>query len=473
MLSQNPLEIPEVAALVASYLKSKDLAGCVRVSKSWHDMFLAYRWRAIMRSDEDEFEHTGPSQEAVSNHRRLVRVLYVDGPFKEDKMCTHPNLRKLEIMFDGKIFDWDLAAKTPLLEHLLLSEIEMVPRCLQRLSFLRSLVLHDVTIQDVPGFWEACKHLESLSMYNIRFPSGFVPVPADTLFARLHTLSIGYIRRWRYSQQLAMILHCPKLESFEWNPPQFRVQIWIQQPIHGGRWSPLDNLSIPGRPSDAEWALALDIIGSYLGKFTFLDLHSGTFGSETIKALAPHFSSLVRVHLINATSSAVRDVLCSCPMLENLSASDIFAQDIAEGGVWVCRQLRKLTLCFCFKETEQDLQPVVFERLSALVGLRILDMGGPCNEDNNVLEFRLDCGLAQLASLKELRALGFCHEMYGIEQVQRLGANDIGWMMDNWKNLKGICGCLNRDPEVHARLKDQIEHRGILYGGSRLDFDKI
>jgi hypothetical protein len=381
-------------------------------------------------------------------------------------MCTHPNLRILGIMFNRKTFDWDLAAKTPLLEHLLLSAIEMGPRCLQRLSSLRSLDLQDVTIRDAPRFWEACKNLESLSMDEIRFPSGFVPIPADTLFTRLRILSISYIHRLRYSKQLAVILHCPKLEFFEWKSPRLGMRILIQQPIHKDRWPPLDNLSIPDEPSDADCALAIERIGSRLGKFTFLDLHGGTIGSEAIKSLGPHFGSLVEICLFRATSSAVRDVLCSCPMLETLWAPEILAKDIAGGGPWICRQLRNLSTSFCFKESEQNLQPVVFERLSALVRLRFLDMSDPCDDEggeDGELEFRLDCGLAQLASLKELRAVGFSTERYGVLQARRLGANDIEWMMDNWKNLKGICGCLNRDPKVRAQLKDQIEHLGILY----------
>ncbi|KAF9347248.1 hypothetical protein BGX34_003287, partial [Mortierella sp. NVP85] len=229
------------------------------------------------------------------------------------------------------------------------------------------------------------------------------------------------------------------------------------------RWPQLDNLSIPVQASDAEWASLLERIGSDLGNFTYLELNGNTFGSKSLMALDSHFNSLVDLRFYYSTSSVVRDVLCSCPMLEILHARDVFAKDIVEGGPWVCQRLRKLNICFRVREPEQDLQPLVFERLSTLVRLIALDMGSPeyeCND--NVLEFRLSCGLGQLASLKELRAVGF-HFESGTEK-QRLGVEEIEWMIDNWKKLKGIYGHLNKDSAVEARLKCLVENRGILYG---------
>jgi hypothetical protein len=44
MSPQNPLEIPEIATIVASSLASNDLASCRRVSKKW---FLPYLWKSI------------------------------------------------------------------------------------------------------------------------------------------------------------------------------------------------------------------------------------------------------------------------------------------------------------------------------------------------------------------------------------------------------------------------------------------
>ncbi|KAF9351403.1 hypothetical protein BGX34_000581 [Mortierella sp. NVP85] len=231
MLSHNPFEMPELAALVASYLTGKDLASCVRVSKNWRDMFLPIVGDAL------EICH-----------------------MKDYEMFTHPNLRDLEIMIDSehRPLDWDLAAKSPLLERLSLINIVIGLGWLQGLPYLRKLDLKCVIIRHGPGFWEACKNLEILLMEHVHFEGGFVPIPADTVFARLRTLRIRLGTWASASEQPALIPHCPNLETFEWNPPLFEVRILIQHPIHKDRCPLLNNLSIPEKPLDAEWASVIE-----------------------------------------------------------------------------------------------------------------------------------------------------------------------------------------------------------------------
>ncbi|KAK3805576.1 MAG: hypothetical protein J3Q66DRAFT_422874 [Benniella sp.] len=377
MLSHNPLEMPELAALIASYLTGKDLARCIRVSKSWRDIFLPHRWRHIGRvykCSKGSPKRYGPSQEALNNHRLLVQDLHIQRPLMQgDEMCTHLNLRDLWIHLEGEPFIWDLDAKSPLLGCLSLSEAKKDLVCLEgpsKLSRLRSLDLKGATITDVPGFWEAFKNLEHLSMNDVKSGPAF---------------------------------------SFAWKAGPVEVRTLIHHPIQKDCGPPLDNLRIPDVPQDDEWASVLERIGNYLGNFTHLDL-DGTFGPRAFKALGPHFSSIVDLRLYGI-SSTVRDVLCFCSMLEILHASNVFTRDIAEGGPLVCRQLRELIMCFRVMESEQDLQAVVFERQSALVRLRHLDMSylDETSRDG-VLEFRLECGWGKLESQKELRVIEFSYE---------------------------------------------------------------
>ncbi|KAF9351400.1 hypothetical protein BGX34_000578 [Mortierella sp. NVP85] len=482
MLSQSPLEIPEVTTLVASYLTGGDLASCVRVSKNWRDCFLPHRWRDVTRSNKwsvDSYKHFGPSQEALHNHRHLVRKLSINGRFREDETYTHPNLRHLRIDFsrhsdvyyhnDRGAFDWDLSVKSPLLESLSLSYIEIEPRSCQgisKLPHLRSLKLWKVKIKDVfvPGFWEACKNLESLSMDNVRFEGIFVPIPTDTVFAQLRTLSMKDIRELPVSAQLAIAFHSPVLRSFEWEAISIEVRILIKHPVQEDLRPQLRSLSIPDEPLDAEWASTIKTIGDCLGNLTYLHLQSGTFGSKAFKALGSHCSSLVDLDLSYATSPAIKDVLCSCPMLEKLRVTDVSVKHIIEGGPWVCQQLRELSISFRVKESERNLQSLVFERLSTLVRLTKLDMNNVDEESSiGVLEFRSHYGLGQLASLQELRAIGF---YWGddFDKRQQLRRTEVEWMIHNWKNLKGIYGLLNDDDEVHDEYMDLLSHHGILVG---------
>ncbi|KAF9343712.1 hypothetical protein BGX34_006447, partial [Mortierella sp. NVP85] len=115
-------------------------------------------------------------------------------------------------------------------------------------------------------------------------------------------------------------------------------------------------------------------------------------------------------------------------------------------------------------ETDRDLQPLVFERLSTLVRLTTLDVTWAFSDnDEDTLEFRLDCGLGQLASLQALRTLVF-DGGFTARSRQQLEMKDVEWMIDNWKRLKGVYGYLNTDPEVDAQLKDRLRDHAILRG---------
>ena len=158
-------------------------------------------------------------------------------------------------------------------------------------------------------------------------------------------------------------------------------------------------------------------------------------------------------------------MLCSCPTLEILRVTEgVSAREITEGGPWVCQRLRELEICICVQDTERDLQPLIFERLSTLVRLARLDMGVDDDDmdGRDALEFRLNCGSEHLVSLKELRVQGFNYlptNMY----VQRLGTQDIEWMVNNWETLEGIHGYLNYDYMVNVQLKNILDIHGILH----------
>jgi hypothetical protein len=372
-------------------------------------------------------------------------------------------------MDSKETFNWDLTEKVPLLDSLSLDNFDMDKRSCQRLlehPHLRNLVLQRVKIMPnaESEFWGACKNLETLSMYNVWFEGSYPPIPTDAVFDRMRTLIMNNVSGVLQSKQLTMVLRCPRLEVFDLTILTFRVGMMIRHPILQDRWSQLDNFNIPWIPQDEEWASILERIGDCVEKYTCLHLNCGTFGPRTLKALDSHLHSLVDLSFTYGDSSLILDVLCSCPTLEILHVPGIFASEITESRPWVCHQLRELKIRILVRETEQDLQPFVFERLSTLVRLTRLDMSYSCRDSsaNGVLEFRLDCGLGQLASLQELRTVGFYHGSK-VKRSQRLKMKDVEWMIDSWKNLKGIYGHLNRDPEVETQLKDLLKYHGIVH----------
>jgi len=83
---------------------------------------------------------------------------------------------------------------------------------------------------------------------------------------------------------------------------------------------------------------------------------------------------------------------------------------------------------------------------------------------NGVLEFRLEYGLEQLESLERLTTVIFTRKRFGDEvYAPQLGMEEVRWMADNWKKLKRIIGCRNRNVQTESRLKSTVRSLGILY----------
>ena len=209
-----------------------------------------------------------------------------------------------------------------------------------------------------------------------------------------------------------------QLETLEWKAPHFRVRISVHRPIQEDRWDVIWRLETTFYRGtifedwDPKWAALIDAIGHSFGSITQFVHSHGKFGPQSHKALSFHFNTLVRLQINGSNpdiSAVTRAVLCSCPKLEYLLSGNIFARDVVQDEPWVCQSLRVLMGGFRVGETEQDLQPLIFERLSSLTRLTVLNMNlfskDPCDE--GVLNFRLDCGLGQLATLKKLASVTF------------------------------------------------------------------
>jgi hypothetical protein len=129
----------------------------------------------------------------------------------------------------------------------------------------------------------------------------------------------------------------------------------------------------------------------------------------------------------------------------------------------VCQQLRELRIQFLFGASEQDLQQLVFERLSTLVRLRQLRLDyvmSDRTDDFDLLECRLEHGLGRLASLQQLTSV-----CLGTPSLcwrnPNLGMEDVVWMVENWKTLEIIRGSLNKDKTLTAQLQRVFESHGI------------
>jgi hypothetical protein len=487
MLPESPLEIPEITRLVASYLDGKDLARCVQVSKKWRHLFLFHRWRVVRVGSKHPSTRSGsshcrigPHPSGIYHHRHLIQELSLFGDTAGLEKYNYPILGKLTVDYqigaedpEREVF-LELTDMFPSLIYLAVLRIKLTPPSWSALSahpriMCLSLCNMEIKVTDAPQFWEVCKKLEGLTLTDVAIRGG--TISTGVVFNRLNILEItthhGEVANTQ--DQLDLILRCPSLVHMFWcdsrtigadKHPNINTNC-----IPKGWWPHLQRLHITLNLRSTEMASILEGIGDEHGKLTHLELNGCFLKNQGSRALRSHFATLVKLDLADCryvSSRIFRDVLCSCPNLEILCAKGVLARDLVAGGPWVCHRLRKLSICFLFGESEQDLQQEIFGRLSTLSRLVQLTMHTPKHqsyEEEGRLEFRLENGLDQLASLQQLTSLSFDKE--NGPHIPQLGKDEVVWMLANWKKLTIISGKLNDDPREDQRLKDALQLLGV------------
>lgn len=268
MPRENPLEIPEIALLVASHLKNKDLTSCLLVSKGWQGSFLPHRWRVIKAGSEEVFSRPwfGPCPLDIHRHRHLIYNLSLYGDPCGLRGFQFSNLRRLTLncIFSAQDLEksilLDLTEMFPLLVGLSLECVKTVATSWLTLSthcHLRFLKLYRIEVKgvDVPKFWRACVNLESLELGRVSI--GCKSIPADMVFDRMRKLWVWEITEPDEAAQLDLILRCPRLEDLYWSvgneddaDPLPRL---ITHPIPSGHWPHLDRLTIECNLQDTDY----------------------------------------------------------------------------------------------------------------------------------------------------------------------------------------------------------------------------
>ncbi|GJJ74625.1 hypothetical protein EMPS_06983 [Entomortierella parvispora] len=255
------------------------------------------------------------------------------------------------------------------------------------------------------------------------------------------------------------------------------------------RWPDLASVTITstrgtGGISDIVLELLLENIGqegtASCSPLRTLCLQGVGFGPKAFNSLRnrEHFQVLVEVDLvrcINATSAMLEEILESCPRLEAIAGNVIRVDAIALGIPWACRNLKRWRIHIDSTQSTNEVskgspamtlgskgqQQVVFERLSALVSLEILDLDlvFPIRERGQsiqTLEWQLKRGLNLLATLTELETVRFLqtHSM-------NMSKSAVQWMMDHWPSLKLVEGRLGRTKADHKELSRLLSTRNI------------
>ncbi|KAG0000262.1 hypothetical protein BGZ79_006127 [Entomortierella chlamydospora] len=478
MTSINPLDLPEILSAVAAYLERNDVVRCIRVSVTWHKLLSPILWKDITitgTGGKDYFIRDGPAPDALRAHRDLVHTLHIDQSLPCRYSAAYSKLHSLRIKSVLPIrqrgaFGEDLIefiSLNPSLVSLALAGLDgyldaTLWRAVSKLPSLKTLELCRVgmrTVDDANAFWVACANLDHLRLFDAYFVergiSVFdIPIP-DILFPLVTKLELRTPPR----DPLDLMRRCPNLKELSWQSKRHHPALEVfAQDLSQGAWPGLEKLSHFHYMPDE----TLEMILKGMQRITALDLHLNDFGELSFKILQRHFNSISQLNLDRChyvTSDMLRDIMCSCPNLLDLQAGEILAKDVVADEPWVCLSKRKLSVCFIFDNTELDLQPMIFGRLSKLVHLESLGIGGRSllvvKSLPFTLDLRLESGLGELAQLRKMAEI----DVYNTNQWPEEG--DIQWMLENWRQLKRFSGMVFKGNATQLKIIEMLNARGI------------
>ncbi|KAI8348142.1 hypothetical protein B0O80DRAFT_187538 [Mortierella sp. GBAus27b] len=475
MPSPHPLELNEVLSQVARYIPLNNLPACALVSRTWYQAFNFAIWRTIgLNRERPDLPF------AIQSHYHLVRKLHIQFvPIENHSTLRCPNLDTLDVCGSTQA----QAYAALILNHPNITRLSI--RCLFASSplwstlhgfrHLKDLTVDEVVIpeEDTDSFWQLCTRLDRLHMIN----QGSIlrgNLSTNT-FHHMKELVISGPTRNDIPVLLEFMQRCPHLRSLEW-----MAERWVHrqfapkfaQAVVNGTWPDLQSLYMKPIGITRE-GLAKIIKG--MQRIIALDVpyFQDSLPPNPLELLRPHFPHVRVLNLLSVASTVspvAQEILSTCPSLEQLAVPAINANIVVEGKPWVCFGLRALNMGFLFDPTTiHVVQPAVFNRLSKLKRLRYLRlggylrMGGPGWQDEPIqprfqesIDLRLKNGLASLSTLRSLEIFNF----YDTEQ--RMGEQEIEWIVQHWRSLNYALGVLNTmDPDTDQALRMQLRNHGI------------
>ena len=309
-------------------------------------------------------------------------------------------------------------------------------------------------------FWQLCARLERLDIsmddesdLNVIFPQGELQslkhLGLKTLGVRKVALLMDFLQR------------CPSLTSFRWQAlrykgPEFLTRLSVL--LEAKQIPCLEHLEV-GRARRG--VTSEDIVRALqsMPRITTLRISQSACNIDFATLLQPHFSNLRVLELVltnGVTSRVAQDILSSCPLLEKLIAPHVEADVVTEGKPWVCLGLKVLGLTFRFDppSTVSALQPLVFDQLSKLTQLEEWRIVGSTSFPATT-DLRIKSGLDKLSTLRRLHTVTI-HNI-----VEKMGDEDVDWLLEHWRCLEVFRGRLNNDDTVGRPLREKLQRHGI------------
>ncbi|KAF9358894.1 hypothetical protein BGX26_000679 [Mortierella sp. AD094] len=275
---------------------------------------------------------------------------------------------------------------------------------------------------------------------------------------------------------------CPVLRHLSWRSSKMLTFPLPQltSALIDGTWPQLEEFDVDGYGlKDPDLATTLEGIS----RLVVLSVPKSEFGSRSMRSMGKHLASITTLNLSGCnyvSSSMIQSMLCSMTALESLFVGTIRYMDIVNGSAWTSLNLRTLFIGIDMEtppsdENQDEIltqsgatrdanfeahQRIVFERLSSLTRLNVLNIQPYQHYDysnlRKTLDLRLASGLGALSSLRRL--VNFSFKMTS----QQMSMDEIRWIIKNWTSLRKIGGRFTGDPDRFYEMKRALNSNGIL-----------
>ncbi|KAG0306132.1 hypothetical protein BGZ97_000858 [Linnemannia gamsii] len=501
-LATLPLEVKEI---IAQLLDKKALCSCVRVSRTFHALFLPFLWQNIRLNNSHKRD---PSQGSVAlaAHASLVTDLVVIGPLPEEYYTiSYPHLKTLKIESfsyppDLTLLHVALVRANPMVQDLTLYKTPSKPtnefwEVIEN-EWIRPRSLDVVSHVVEPGqsdaFWRACSRFETLSIISDDipfFPTGYKDSstpsqqqqPPVDVFPHIERLTLNFhpVGHGARPDHVDWIRRCPRLVYLAWNLVGRRSPVKrLAAELKNATWPVLSSLRLEqSMHTDRD----LSDLVSRLPYLRILQFSQSTFGPLSFAALKAHpqMRSLHTLSVLSCpgfTGSMAQAVLEQCPVLDTFAAPYISVHDVAQEGSqpWACvHSLRFLTVYVtCGPQSTIKSRQKMFDQLGLLSNIIHLDLGAhrlfqlplqvrsQLTTYESTLSLKLSSdngGLANFVGLTQLRHFSFK------QTPQSLGMKEVHWVLDHWTHLSKIVGQFTNTGIPFSRLLDLFLQNGISF----------
>lgn len=437
-----PFDLPEVLTIIGSFLTDGSLSACLRVSRTWYDVFISWFWIKVMLSSS--YYKKQPSVETFREHASLIRILGINQvrANKYTHNLTFPRVDALTITISSYV-----SKKTKPQEDFQL--FEKFPR-LQKLEYDGRLLDNcELWFSQKNALWSHLTHLTFQdpmlnSLYDPSIRVEFLTNDSNIPEIQEGTVILGgHCSCKETMAQMWVIAQCPNLVHLRWTTfyrrarrlGDFRKLDWIARGARDN-WPRLQSLSIPTQRIFAE---GFRTLLESMTRLEELDLSSTRFNHECWMALQGTPRHLATLRILDLTKcddlhgSHILDMLTSIPNLIVFKAGSLTrAHPVDFAQPWVCLGLRELSLVM--EVDDPSSCAALLLRLSEMKRLERLEfLDESIIVSNASLQLTLLDGMGQLATLRKLEKL-----KGSSRSTASWGEEEAQWVLENWPKLTEI-----------------------------------